>query len=62
MDGLGFKQEWVLNEFKKRGKMSISAVKRIYANPHQAMNCIRTLEMKGYIKKSVQMGYWELKR
>ena len=58
---LGFKQKAVLEEFKKRKKMTIKEAARLFygCNESSALNAFQTLELKGFIRFK-RDGIWEL--
>ena len=57
---LGFKQEKILEEFKKKKRLSIADVSRFYGgNEKHTLNAFQTLEIKGFIKFKGN-GIWEV--
>ena len=56
---LGFKQQAILEEFKKRKRMTTRQVAKFYGNQTgRAMNTLNTLELMGYIKLDKSRGLW----
>ena len=57
---LGFKQQAILELFKKKKKLSLRAVMEFYPNEQMALSTLKTLELLGFIKKTRRMGVWEV--
>lgn len=57
---LGFKQQAILEEFKKRKHLTAEQVSRFYGgNEKHTLNAFQTLEIKGYIRFKGN-GIWKI--